>query len=231
MKIEKLNLNKMIETKLKVNKIHLIEELSSYTDEELEEILDENEVKIVREKLNEIGIYYPESSISTLGLSEDVVKFLRDSYIHTIDELLLIKDKDLEDYVGVIDLALSIKGYTRVCNLDDIEAGIYEVQERRKLFNKKILENRYMNSRKDEWAYGYPIQDSVRILGGKWELIEAMGYYLIEDLTNLTRKQFLDLTILLDEEDLLDTLHQLGYNCEWEIESVSIKNPKIKSLN
>ena len=110
MKIEELHFNKMIENKLKmIGKIYYIDELISY-----------NEIETVESRLKENGLYlHMVKSVSNLGLKKETVSFLRDSYIHTLDELLLSKDIDLYDHTNEIDESLSKRKLIRVCNSKD----------------------------------------------------------------------------------------------------------------
>ena len=97
MKIEELHLNRMIENKLKMSgNIYYIDELISYCKDELSKFLSSKEIETVVNILKENGLYlHMVKSVSNLGLKKETVSFLRDSYIHTLDELLLSKDIDL----------------------------------------------------------------------------------------------------------------------------------------
>lgn len=233
MKIEELNLNKMIETKLKSNgKIYLVEQLVSYDEQELLGILSLDEINVVKGKLEENGLCFGViRSVSEIGLDDDIVSFLRDGYIHTLDELLLSKSSDISEYKDEIDFKLSENNLKRVSLLsgDDKLRTIDDIKYRNNMFIFGIYEYRlYSNRNYNNLKLGIPFDnDSVKVLGGKCDHLEAMGYKTIGDLTSLTRKEFLDLSYLLDE-DLLSRLHYLGYECMWETREMNTDSDKGK---
>lgn len=231
MKIEQLNLNGMIENKLKMcGKIYFIDEVLSYEEDELLTFLSKEELDILKNKLKENGLHlHMVKSISRLNLSDDIISFLRNSYIHTIDELLLAKDIDLEEYKEEIDTVLTSNNLTRVCNSDDKQDALNAIKIRSMFLKCSIYEFRLMNSREKPLLHGFPVlEDSVRAFGGKYEMLEAMGYSTIGDLTHLNKREFMDLTRLLNEDDLLDKIHYFGFSCDWEIQNVYDHSDEVK---
>ncbi|MBR2841102.1 MAG: hypothetical protein IKF01_04500 [Bacilli bacterium] len=231
MKIEELHFNKMIENKLKmIGKIYYIDELISYNEDELLAFLSSSEIETVESRLKENGLYlHMVKSVSNLGLKKETVSFLRDSYIHTLDELLLSKDIDLYDHTNEIDESLSKRKLIRVCNSKDKIKLLRDIKIRSLVLKYNIYEFR-TNKERNGLSHLPDKHDSVRVLGGKCEFLEAMGIKVIDDILKLNRREFLQITLLLGEDNLLDKLHELGFTCAWEFDETYKDAIKLKQL-
>lgn len=232
MKIEELHLNRMIENKLKMSgNIYYIDELISYCKDELSKFLSSKEIETVVNRLKENGLYlHMVKSVSNLGLKKETVSFLRDSYIHTLDELLLSKDIDLYNYTNEIDESLSERNLVRVCKSKDKTKLLRDIKIRNLVLKYNIYEFR-TNKEQNQFNYRLPDKyDSIRVLGGKCEFLELMGLKIIDDILKLNRKDFLQITLLLGEDNLLDKLHELGFTCAWEFDEIYTDDIKLKNL-